>query len=229
MSQQHDRQQPTAEIVIELDEPGEMFAVDQRGLLNGARRIDTGIDELIERLLAKKTFDRKQRIVLDIAGECPDDVAANLVDSVRRYCELATRRANRQHDLIWRQGMRSLVSGSLLFGAGIGLSYLFTRPFVGEFADELFGNGVFLVVAWVGLWYPLDVLFIAREQAKREARALRAVLKMQVVVRAHSGNVHVAGAAGLPNSPPGGYRSIRLLGSRIRLRGAPSSGTPGAS
>jgi len=85
---------------------------------------------------------------------------------------MAVRRANRQRDLIWRQGMRSLVSGSLLFGTGIALSYLFTRPMVGEFAGDLFGNGVFLVVAWVGLWYPIDVLFIAREQAKREARVL---------------------------------------------------------
>ncbi|SPM43365.1 hypothetical protein BN973_02829 [Mycobacterium numidiamassiliense] len=229
MSQQRDQRQPASDVVIELDEPGEMFAVDQRGLLDGARRIDTGIDELIDRLLAQKTFDRKQRIVLDVAGECSDEVGANLVESVRRYCELAIRRANRQHDLIWRQGMRSLVSGSLLFVVGIGLSYLFTRPFVGEFAGELFGNGVFLVVAWVGLWYPLDVLFIAREQAKREARALRAILKMQVAVRAHSGNVHATGAPGFPNRPPGGYRSVRLLSSRIRLRGAPPTGAPGAS
>ena len=229
MSRQHDQQESTAEIVIELDDPDEMFAVDQRGLLDGAQRIDTGIDELVERLLAKKRLYRKQHIVLDIAGECSDEVAANLVESVRRYGELAVRRANRQHDLIWRQGMRSLVSGSLLFGTGIGLSYLFTRSFVGEFASELFGNGVFLVVAWVGLWYPLDILFIAREQAKREARVLEKMLTMQVVVRAHSGTTHVAGAPGLPNSPPGGYRSIRQLGSRIRLRGAPSTGTPGAS
>lgn len=100
-----------------------------------------------QRLLAQKTFDSKRGIVLDVAGECSDEVGANLVESVRRYCELAIRRADRQHDLIWRQGMRSLVSGSPLFVVGIGLSYLFTRPFVGEFAGELFGNGVFLVVA----------------------------------------------------------------------------------
>jgi hypothetical protein len=224
--QQYDRQE--TEVVIELDEPGEMFSVDQRGLLDGAQRIDTGIDELIERLLAKKRFARDQRIVVDIPGGCPDDAAANLVRSIRRYCELAIRRADRQHDLIWRQGMRSLVSGSLLFALGIGLSYLFTRPLVGEFAGELFGNGVFLVVAWVGLWYPLDVLFIAREQAKREARVLKMMLTMPVVVRAHSGTVHVAGAPGSP-STYSGYRSIRQLSSRIRLRGAPPTGSPGAS
>jgi hypothetical protein len=219
---------PPADVVIELDDAAELFAVDQRGLLDGAGRIDTGIDELVERLLAQKRLSSDQHIVLDIAGECSDEMAARLVESVRRYCALAVDRANRQHDLIWRQGMRSLVSGSLLFALGIGLSFLFTRPMVGEFATDLFGNGVFLVVAWVGLWYPLDVLFIARDQAKREAKVLGRMLTMPVVVRAGSGKTHVTATPGLPVSPYGGSRSLRLRGSRVRLRGAPATGIPGA-
>jgi hypothetical protein len=122
------RDEPLVDVVIELDDPAELFAVDARGLLDGSRRIDSGIDELVERLLAQRRLRSDQRIVLDIAGECPDELAANLVESFRRYGEMAVRRANRQRDLIWRQGMRSLVSGSLLFGTGIALSYLFTRP-----------------------------------------------------------------------------------------------------
>lgn len=220
------RDEPLADVVIELDDPAELFAVDARGLLDGSRRIDSGIDELVERLLAQRRLRSDQRIVLDIAGECPDELAANLVESFRRYGEMAVRRANRQRDLIWRQGMRSLVSGSLLFGTGIALSYLFTRPMVGEFAGDLFGNGVFLVVAWVGLWYPIDVLFIAREQAKREARVLHLMLAMPVVVRARGTDSPIAAAPGSPNSPPRRSRAAR--GSRIRLRGAPATGTPGA-
>ena len=45
---------------------------------------------------------------------------------------------------------------------------------------------MFLVVAWVGLWYPLDLLFIAREQAKqRRVGVLGKMLTLPVVVRAH--------------------------------------------
>jgi hypothetical protein len=130
------------------------------------------MDELVERFLAQKKTVDGQRIVLDIASECSDERAATVVAAVSEYCELRKRRANREHDLIWRQGKRSLVSGSLLFVVGIALSYIFTREAVGEIARDLLGNGVFLVVAWVGLWYPLDLLFIAREQAKREIRVL---------------------------------------------------------
>jgi hypothetical protein len=171
-------------VVIELDNIDELFSVDPRDLLAGAHRIDSGMDELVERFLAQRKITREQRIVLNIAAECSDEVAATVTLAVRRYLQLRMRRAIREHNLIWRQGKRSLFSGSLLFVIGVSLSYAFTRPIMGEVVEGLLGNGVFLVVAWVGLWYPLDLLFIAREQAKREIRVLGDMLDVPVVVRA---------------------------------------------
>ena len=98
MHLRRDRRESQADVVIELDDPAELFAVDARGLLAGSHRIDTGMDELVDRLLALKRTAGDQRIVLDIAEECSDEVATNLVASLRRYGELAMRRANRQHD-----------------------------------------------------------------------------------------------------------------------------------
>lgn len=214
-----DRRAPPTDVVIELDNADELFAADPLGLLAGAARIDSGMDELVDRLLAQKQIPADQRIVLDIAEECSDELAANVVAAVRRYCELRVRRANREHALIWRQGIRSLVSGSLLFAVGIGLSYAFTRPMMGEFSNDLLGNGVFLVVAWVGLWYPIDLLFIAREQAKREVRVFGQMLTVPVVVRDHDS---ARPAAVIPGStaPPGLPPS---LNTRFRRFRGPSS------
>jgi hypothetical protein len=210
---------PSTDVVIELDNADELFAADPRGLLAGACRIDSGMDELVERLLAQKKIAADQRIVLDIAEECSDELAANVVAAVRRYCELRMRRANREHELIWRQGKRSLFSGSLMFAAGIALSYAFTRPAMGEFPKDLLGNGVFLVVAWVGLWYPLDLLFIAREQAKREVRVLGQMLTVPVVVRGHDSALSAAVIPG-STAPPGLPAS---LNTRFRRSRGPSS------
>lgn len=212
---------PPADVVIELDNADELFAADPRSLLAGAHRIDSGMDELVERLLAQKEVGADQRIVLDIAGECSDELAAKVVVAMRCYCELRLRRAEREHNLIWRQGRRSLLSGSLLFVMGIGLSYAFQRPAMGEFANNLLGNGVFLVVAWVGLWYPLDLLFIAREQSKREIRVLGKMLTLPVVVRAQARALPVAVISGSPLSQ-GLSPSLR---SRFRrFRGPSKSG-----
>ena len=154
----------------------------------------------------------------------PTDVVielANVVAAVRRYCDLGLRRANREHDLIWRQGMRSLLSGSLLFFVGIALSFAFTRPGTGEFANDLIGSGVFLVIAWVGLWYPLDLLFIAREQAKREISVLGKMLTLPVIVRAHD---HTLPAVTVPASPVSRGLPLSLEARFRRFRGPSKSG-----
>ena len=106
---------------------------------------------------------------------------------MRHYCALRIRRAERQREVIWRSGVRSLWSGSLIFLAGVVLSFAFTRPGEDEFWQELLGSGVFLVVAWVGLWYPLDLLFFARQPLKREIRVLTEMLALPVVVQTHGG------------------------------------------
>ena len=213
--------QPPTDVVVELDTVDELFAADPRGLLAGSRRIDSGMDELVERFLAQKRVSAEQRIVLDIATQCPDDQIAQIVAAVRRYCSLRLRRATREHHLIWRQGTRSLLSGSLLFLSGIALSYFFTRPETGEFANELLGNGVFLVVAWVGLWYPLDLLFIAREQAKREMRVLATMLILPIAVRAHDSE---RPSAVTPDSSDGQGLPPSLVSRFRRFRGPSKSG-----
>lgn len=212
---------PPADVVIEVANVEELFYADPSGLLAGAHRIDSGMDELVERLLAQRSVGPDQRVVLDIAGGCPDEQAAKVVAAVRRYCELRLRRANREHDLIWRQGMRSLLSGSLLFFVGIALSFAFSRPGMGEFATDLIGSGVFLVVAWVGLWYPLDLLFIAREQAKREISVLGKMLTLPVIIRA--GDRALPGAT-VPASPVKQGLPLSLEARFRRFRGPSKSG-----
>jgi Na+/melibiose symporter-like transporter len=83
----------------------------------------------------------------------------------------------------WRQGISSLGTGSVLFVIGLLLSTNFLEPDVPEFLQNLLGNGVFLVIAWIGLWYPLDLLFFARSPLRREMRALERMAQMPVVVR----------------------------------------------
>jgi hypothetical protein len=214
----HERRAAPVDVVVELDTPEELFYADPSGLLGGSNRIDSGMDELVERIQAQKNPSSDQRIVLDIARECDEELAETMVVAVHRYCELRRRRAVRELDLIWRQGKRSLLNGSLLFVMGIALSYIFTRPWVPELPGELLGNGVFLVVAWVGLWYPLDLLFIAREQAKREISVLGLMVAMPVVVHAHVGTVAVTAVPRARTSPS----LMASLNTRFRRYRGPS-------
>ncbi|HEX6760626.1 MAG TPA: hypothetical protein VF086_19795 [Propionibacteriaceae bacterium] len=122
---------------------------------------------------------RQDRIIVTLpASEITDGVAENLHLALRRYCEARLTLVQRETQVAWRQGLRSLGSGSILFLVGLLLSTGFLEPDVPQFWQNLLGNGVFPVVGWVGLWYPLDLLFFARQPLKREARILTAISQM---------------------------------------------------
>jgi hypothetical protein len=92
-------------------------------------------------------------------------------------------RVQRETEVTWRQGLRSLGSGSILFLVGLLLSTGFLEPDVPQFWQDLLGNGVFLVIGWVGLWSPLDLLFLARQPLKREAQIVQAISRMPLSVQ----------------------------------------------
>jgi hypothetical protein len=170
------------DVVVRLDRPDDLFRVDTTRLLAGPGRLVSGIEELVEEFLGQRKLRARQRIVVELTEQAAP--TERIADAMRRYCELRIHDAGRQRAVMWRQGRHSLISGSLLFLAGVILSYWFSRPGAPEFWRELLGDGVFLVVAWVGLWYPLDLLFISRQPLNREIRALTHMKALPVVVRA---------------------------------------------
>jgi hypothetical protein len=173
------------DIVVRLGSPEELLTSDPSRLLAGAGRLVSGADELVDRFLAlRKRNVRHHRIVLDLAGPAEPGLAERLRQALYRYCDLRAERVERQLGVMWRDGMSTLLIGSLLFVIGVALSQEFVLdPEVDPFWKELFGNGVFLVVAWIGLWYPLDMLLIERRPAKRELRVVMEMKRLPFLVR----------------------------------------------
>jgi hypothetical protein len=122
-------------------------------------------------------------LTLPPAALADDGVPARLETGLRRWCVARTERVERESRSLWRQGLWSLRGGVALFIVGLVLSTNFLDPDVPQFLQDVLGNGIFLVIAWIGLWYPLDLLFFARSPAKREMRALDVLATMPVEVR----------------------------------------------
>jgi hypothetical protein len=162
------------DIVLRLDRPGELFSADVNSIYSGTGRLISGMEELVQEFLARRTIRLDERVVV---------VLPAVERGVRRYCQLRVEQRSREVRLLWRQGVRSLTIGFLLFLAGLVLSFYFAQPNLARFWQNAFGDGVFLVVAWVGLWYPLDLLFFARRPVRREIGVLTAMQTLQLVVR----------------------------------------------
>jgi hypothetical protein len=172
------------DIIVALDRPAELLSVKPEAMLEREARIEPGVDEIVNELLGRSNVQRRARIVVTLPAEqIADGIAETLHTALRRYCEARLARVQRENEVVWRQGLRSLGSGSILFVVGLLLSAGFLEPDVPQFWQDLLGNGVFLVIGWVGLWYPLDLLFFARQPLKREARIVEAISQMPLVVQ----------------------------------------------
>lgn len=172
------------DIIVALDRPAELLSVKPEAMLEREARIEPGVDEIVNELLGRSNVQRRARIVVTLPAEqIADGIAETLHTALRRYCEARLARVQRETEVVWRQGLRSLGSGSILFVVGLLLSAGFLEPDVPQFWQDLLGNGVFLVIGWVGLWYPLDLLFFARQPLKREARIVEAISEMPLVVQ----------------------------------------------
>jgi hypothetical protein len=172
------------DLVVALYRPAELLSVEPQAMLERDARIEPGADEIVNELLGRSKVQRRARIVLTLPAEqVTQDTAETLRVALRRYCEARLARVQREIEVVWRQGLRSLGSGSILFIVGLLLSTGFLEPDVPTFWQDLLGNGVFLVIGWVGLWYPLDLLFFARQPLKREALIVEAISRMPLLVQ----------------------------------------------
>jgi hypothetical protein len=172
------------DVVVALYRPAELLSVEPQAMLERDARIESGADEIVNELLGRSRVQRRARIVVTLpADQITDGAADTLHVALRRYCEARLARVQRETELAWRQGLRSLGSGSILFVIGLLLSAGFLEPDVPEFWQNLLGNGVFLVIGWVGLWYPLDLLFFARQPLKRDALIVNAISRMPLLVQ----------------------------------------------
>jgi hypothetical protein len=173
------------DIIVALDRPAELFSVEPEAMLEREARIEPGADEIVNELLGRSRVQRRARIVVTLPAEqVTADIAETLHTALHRYCQARLARVRREIEVAWRQGLRLLGSGSILFVIGLLLSTGFLEPDVPQFWQDLLGNGVFLVIGWVGLWYPLDLLFFARQPLKREAMIVEAISRMPLVVQA---------------------------------------------
>jgi hypothetical protein len=173
------------DVIVALDRPAELLSVEPVAMLERDARIEPGADEIVNELLGRSKVQRRARIVVTLPAEqVTAAIAETLQTALHRYCEARLARVQREIEVAWRQGLRSLGSGSILFVVGLLLSTGFLEPDVPQFWQDLLGNGVFLVIGWVGLWYPLDLLFFARQPLKREAQIVEAISRMPLVVQA---------------------------------------------
>jgi hypothetical protein len=79
--------------------------------------------------------------------------------------------------------MQTLLVGIAILACFLILSQAVLNSSVPSGLREFLGDGLFLVAAWVGMWYPLETLLYSGRPHRAERRILYAMRDMEIVVR----------------------------------------------
>jgi hypothetical protein len=171
------------ELRVVLREPNELFDYGPPNVLEGNPGSYPGIDR-IRNELSSGSPQRPRRLAVLLPPEhITSQTQRGIRDAIASYCDGEIRRA--EHDLgaAQRDGWQTLLLGLVVLAAGLALSTIFTENRWPQTIRVFFGDGVFLVIAWVGVWYPLDTLFYAGRPYRIERKLLQAIRELEIVVR----------------------------------------------
>lgn len=191
------------ELRVRLEHPDELFEGRPPDVERGRAPEPPGIDRIRECFVLGRHAAPSTLTVELPAERATPEVESGIRRALARYCELGIARADHELVSIRRDGLSTMLSGAVVLAVGLLLSeaVIRTREFPKELRDFL-GQGLFLVVAWVGLWYPLDTLFYSGRPYRAERRMLQTLSRIEVVVRPWSDPDGAAEEAAIaPRSP----------------------------
>lgn len=172
-----------AELRVVLSEPDELFEPGRSAVEEGRPATEPGIDRIRSELgAASRREPLRLTIVLPRQHVTPR-TESGIRDALRHYCEAGIRHVENDLSAIWRDGWQTLLAGVVILGVGLILSEAVLHSGWPKALRNFFGDGLFLVIAWVGLWYPLDTLIYAGRPFRVERKVLQAIGGAEVAIR----------------------------------------------
>lgn len=171
-----------AQLAVALSHPSELFEPPAADVVNGLPPGDSGIEQ-IRRQLASRPARVPISVVIELpAAQIAPQVEQGLREAVQRYCTDGIARAEEELRAIRRDGTETLLLGVLLLALFLLISEEVLRTGTPTGIKDFLGNGLFLVAAWVGMWYPLDTLLYSGRAHRLERKHLRALRSATVLI-----------------------------------------------
>ena len=188
-------------IELRLTRPNDMFEMPQTDVFSEYRNFLTGVDFCLSALRGSLSR-RPVRLQIELPAE---EINAGLDDrmarTLRRYCKHRLRYNRWESRALRLGGISALRIGVPVTALGLILTVLATgmRPAGG--AANVITDHVGWVLAWIGLWFPLDEFLFYPLSYGRESRVLRLLSDATVTVSPQQPRT-LAGP-GLGESPDG--------------------------
>jgi hypothetical protein len=173
------------ELTLELENADELFVPRGPDVERGVPPLPPGIEQIRSELGSHPPRTAVATVIVLPRARFRPDLARDIARAIDRYCETGIRNADNELRALRREGLRWLLFGCVVFALFVYFSErvlaINDLPYV---IKDFFGNGLFIVIAWVALWYPIDTLFYSGRPYRQERNMLRAMHGMEIDVRA---------------------------------------------
>ena len=172
-------------VTLRLESAHEMFEMPQSDLFSEYRNFLTGVDFCISELRSRRSR-RPVRLVIELPAEALEDgLEARLSQTLKRYCDHRLTYNSRERSALRLDGVTALRIGLPITAFGLVLTAVAAKVDSDE-ALKLAEDHLGWVFAWIGLWYPLDVLFFYGHPYGRESGVLRILRDAEIVLRSQT-------------------------------------------
>jgi hypothetical protein len=160
-------------IELRLTRPDDMFEVPQTDVFSEYRNFLTGVEFCLSALRGSLSR-RPVRLEIQMpAGEISAGLDDRLARTLRRYCEHRLRYNRWESRALRLGGISALRIGVPVTALGLILTVLATRMRPAGGAANVITDHVGWVLAWIGLWFPIDEFLFYPLSYGRESRGLR--------------------------------------------------------
>jgi hypothetical protein len=172
-------------IHLRLERPQEMFELPQSDLFSEHRNFLTGVDYCLSELRSRP-LPATLQIELELPpGEATPAARERLERTLQRYCQHRMAHNQRERRAVRLDGLSSLRVGLPVAAVGLAIALAAAGSLGTSGNTTVVLDSVGWVLAWVGLWFPLDSLLFTPLVYGRENRVLACLSGARVVVKAH--------------------------------------------
>ncbi|HTU38495.1 MAG TPA: hypothetical protein VMF35_10905 [Acidimicrobiales bacterium] len=173
-------------IPLNLNHAYEMFEMPQADLFSEFRNFLTGVDYCISELRSHRD---KAPVLLDISlpdAQMDAGVEERISRTMRRYCDHRISYNIREQRASRFDGASALWIGLPIAVVGMLIVILGEKVANPSESGGLVLNTGGWILAWIGLWFPLDSILFTPLGYGRENKVLRQLHDAEVVVRARA-------------------------------------------
>lgn len=171
----------TRVLTLRLQHPEDLFVLPQTDLLSEYRNYLTGVELLLSELRSREMRAELELRLLLPEDQITDGLARRIEHALGRYCNERIHYNRREKRSLRLDGTTSFRIGVPVTAVGLLLT-LYTARMEGDASVTAMVDHLGWVLAWIGLWWPLDTILFTPHTYTRENKALSRLADARVTI-----------------------------------------------